>query len=172
MGQTSQIPDFLKERRSRRVLITIWFGLIPLIMGCFGIYNYFTKKEKKYDGSQFEIYYKESCGNEIKFNNCLFVIIDADTLKTNLNIKQLEVYHKLYSKENDKKTVEIVYVQNIIKKLKINNQVIVKYKSALWCGVLFTLIGLFWILAHIRFIIKDPFNKYTELKDPFSKYKR
>ncbi|QCX40671.1 hypothetical protein FF125_20320 [Aureibaculum algae] len=172
MGKAKQIPDLLKERRSRRVLITIWFGLIPLIMGCFGLYNYFTKKEKIYNGSEFEIFYEENCGEEIKFTNCLSVIIPKDSLKTNLNKKQLNSYIKIYSKKTDVKIIKVVYVDSIIKELKINDQLIVTYKSALWWGILFTFIGLFWIIVHVRFFIKDPFNKYEELKDPFRKYKR
>lgn len=172
MKQTSKIPDFLKERRSRRVLITIWFGLIPLIMGCVGLYNYFTKKEKTYKGTNFKISYKIKCGNEIILNNCLFVIIGSDTLKTSLSAKELDIYNESYSKRTDNSIIEVVYLENIIQELKINDQLIIKYKSALWWGILFVAIGFFWIGIHIRFFIKDPFNKYSELKDPFNKFKR
>ncbi len=189
------IPESLRKRRGERAVITVWFAILPLLIGGTGVYNYFTKEEQTFTGKPEAIFYKEKCGNDIVQDDCLFFVINTDTIRALLSDDETEKYLDLASfsddilkkelesipeydksriklvKQKDRQrkllqvqghitNVELKYVSQVVKSLRINDVQIVSYKSALFWGILSISIGILWIVVHLHFFIKDPYNVY------------
>ena len=84
------IPESLRERRGERALITVWFGIIPLLFGSYGLYSYFSTTEQSFVGKPDAIFYQEQCGDQIVQNHCLYLVVNQDTLHTYLSEDQVE----------------------------------------------------------------------------------
>lgn len=194
------IPESLRQRRGERAIITVWFAILPLLIGSLGIYNYYTKEEQFFIGKPEIVFYKEKCGGDIIQNNCLFFVINKDTIRALLSDSDTEKYlnlasfsnnnlkkelenipkydksrikytkqrdkiKKLYKVQNHIYKVELEYVNQIVKSLRVNDVQIILYKSALLWGIIFVSIGFLWIAVHLHFFIKDPYNVYKNKKE-------
>ncbi len=193
----NKIPKSLRERRGQRAIITVWFGILPLFIGGIGIYNFFTKKEQVFSGQPDTVFYKTECGDNIVHNDCLFFVINGDTIRALLSDSELERYFSLISfsdnilkkelkgipdydksriklaKQKDKQRklleiqnhitlVKLKYVNHVVKSLQINGKQIISYKSAFLWGSILIIIGVLWIVAHLYFFIKDPYDVYNK----------
>ena len=99
-----QIPPSLKERRGERVLITIWFGMIPLFLGFYGIYRSITKPDvTKVYHNKIDIKHFNKCNDREIADNCLRLIDKKaeDTLYTGLTIEEENRYLALVDFSNN-----------------------------------------------------------------------
>lgn len=91
------IPESLRKRRGERAMITVWFAILPILIGGTGVYNYFTKEEQSFIGKPKAVFYKEKCGENIIQNSCLFFVINKDTIRALLSENETEKYLHLAS---------------------------------------------------------------------------
>ncbi|GAA4272490.1 hypothetical protein U6A24_09920 [Aquimarina gracilis] len=78
-------------------LVMFIFVGIPILLGILGLYTHFTKKIDSYSGLPKYVGYQKECGDVIKYNNCLQVLINNDTIRALLSDKEVESYLGLIS---------------------------------------------------------------------------
>ena len=104
MKKDKNIPKSLKERRGERALITVWFGIIPLFLGFYGVYRSITKPDvTKIYQNEIDIKHFYNCKQQEITDNCLRFVIKKteDTLYTGLAFEEENRYLALVDFNNN-----------------------------------------------------------------------
>ncbi|WGK66197.1 hypothetical protein [Croceiramulus getboli] len=170
------IPEPLRKRRGVRALITLYFGLIPLGFGIFGMYSLLDQNVYTYEGIDYTMQYETECGKNIKSEHCLTVFLNTARLGALLSNKELDrllisanhlasekygsVKQGVAALNSNQLPISLEHNGQMIREMSINGEEIIKPKYGFLWAALFILIGLIWIGGHIWFIKTDPYEVY------------
>lgn len=169
-----------------RDLKNMFLGFLPIGLGIFGIVQHFRIEKNTYKGTQYDLQYIHKETNrdggeayEVQ------LVVEKDTIQFNIEVNEVGSLFAFKSKEAYKEIVEtavrdlkenedvvIIYHINGVSKFIVKDKTIIRYHSAFWWGLLFIVIGGYWVWIYIDLFRKDPTNEFEAIKDPFSKYKK